>query len=211
MLTRLGLDHDATETVTKATGLLRDAVASGSRELVLLLDESLVKDSAGELATMLRHDDALRAARIVLLAQNPANSALAEKFLPLAAVVRKPLVRPELLLTAVRQKTPVPEPQASDSRPPLFPSEAKPSDVEGPRVLVVDDDEISRSVASQLLARLGCVIERATGGAEAVARARAPRRLTSFLWTARCRESTASRQRRSFLPRTGPRRRPSWR
>ncbi len=41
----------------------------------------------------------------------------------------------------------------------------------GPLVLVVDDDEISRSVSSQLLARLGCVVNVAASGAEAIERA----------------------------------------
>lgn len=44
---------------------------------------------------------------------------------------------------------------------------------ERPLVLVVDDDEINRSVASQLLGRQGCAVETVNSGPEAVARAQA--------------------------------------
>ena len=172
MLARLGLDHDVTETVAKAAGLLRDALASGARELVLLLDESVVKDSAEELSRLLAQDAALRATRIVLLAQRPDAATAACEF-PVAAVVRKPLVRPEVLLAALRKKSGAGETKILNSRTPFESGEAKPAAPAGPQVLVVDDDEISRSVSAQLLSRLGCVVERAASGAEAIARASA--------------------------------------
>jgi CheY-like chemotaxis protein len=45
----------------------------------------------------------------------------------------------------------------------------------GARVLVIDDDEISRSVSSQLLERLGCTVDRAPGDLEALERIRGTR------------------------------------
>ena len=172
MLTRLGLDHDATETVAKARSLLRDAVAAGAKELVLLLDESVVKDSAAELAPMFTQDNALRSTRIVLMTQNPDIALVAEQEFPVTAVVRKPLVRPEVLLDALQQKRSARGPRPAGSRTPFELGEAKAPAPKGPQVLVVDDDEISRSVSGQLLARLGCVVERATSGAEAIERVR---------------------------------------
>jgi CheY-like chemotaxis protein len=77
-----------------------------------------------------------------------------------------------VLLEAVRQKRRLRELRPTDSRTPFGLGEAKAGAPKGPQVLVVDDDEISRSVAGQLLARLGCVVERATSGAEAVERVR---------------------------------------
>jgi CheY-like chemotaxis protein len=54
------------------------------------------------------------------------------------------------------------------SGPIEVPAEAR----QGPCVLVVDDDEISRSVTSQLLARLGCTVQLAKSGALAIERIR---------------------------------------
>ncbi len=53
-----------------------------------------------------------------------------------------------------------------------MPDEPKPAKRRGPHVLVVDDDDISRSVSFQLLELLGCHVELATSGSEAIDRAR---------------------------------------
>ncbi len=51
--------------------------------------------------------------------------------------------------------------------------EIDPPEPQGPRVLVVDDNEDTREVVGLLLESLGCRIERAAGGAEAIDRAHA--------------------------------------
>ena len=157
MLSRMGVDHDATDTLAKAAVSLREAAQAGSRELALVVDESIVKAAGDSFARALAADPALKSARIVVLSRNPeGREETGYGFTP-AAVLRRPLLRSEVLGPALRA------PQESGT---LSPS------IRAPRVLVVDDDEISRTVSSQLLKRLGCAVELAASGADAVARAR---------------------------------------
>lgn len=167
MLTRLGIEHDVTDAVGDAAGLLRDALESEATERVLLLDESVARAHAADVARLLTEDRAPVPPRIVLMAVDPDSAPAAGLAIAVTAVLRKPLLRPEALLDALRKKT-LPRPSAAvvsaDSR-----TETPPAAATKPRVLVVDDDEISRSVSSQLLALLGCDVERAESGPAAIA------------------------------------------
>ena len=169
MLTRLGVDQDGTDSVANAAVLLRDALDEGAREPVLLLDEAVAKESTESLAQLFAPASQLRATRVVLMSRNPDDVAAAGYTFPVAAVVRKPLLRAEALLEALQTKTAPGTVAVVGSRTPFdLGGEAKPPARRGPRVLVVDDDNISRSVTSQLLARLGCMVEVAKTGAEAI-------------------------------------------
>ena len=170
MLTRLRVDQDATDTVAKAVVLLREALEEGADTLVLLLDESFLHDRADGLAGLFAPESPLRTTRIVLMSQNPEALNPASLGFPVTALVRKPLLRDEILLEALRATPAAGAVRISGSRMPFdLGGEAKPAARRGPHVLVVDDDGISRSVSSQLLERLGCVVELAVGGIEAVA------------------------------------------
>jgi signal transduction histidine kinase/CheY-like chemotaxis protein len=161
MLTRLGVDHDVTETETKAVALLRDAQDSGAHDLVLLLDETIAARHGEELARLAAPDSPLQSTHIILLSRQ-ADATAAHPF-PVAGIVRKPLVRAETLMDVLRH---APATSASSRAPFEVPAGGKTRP--GPRVLVVDDDEISRSVSSQLVARLGCSVDVAASGREAI-------------------------------------------
>ncbi|HWA10773.1 MAG TPA: response regulator [Opitutaceae bacterium] len=171
MLGRLGVDQDATDNVTKAGVLLRDAFEEGSRELVLLLDESAIEANRAELMKLLAPDSTLRPLRLVLMSRNPDELSASRHGLPATAILRKPVLRADALLEALRSTTLV-----GDAPSPTSPAaateasgETKPLFRRGPHVLVVDDDAISRSVSAQRLGRLGCAVEVAESGAEAIA------------------------------------------
>lgn len=167
LLTRLGVNNDATDSVAKAAVLLREAQEEGAAELALLLDESFARDSATALKALLTPDSPVRATRFVLLCQNPEALPATGLEIPVTAIVRKPLLRGEVLLEALRTKPGAM--RSAGSRTPFDANgEAKPAVRRGPHVLVVDDDAISRSVSSQLLERLGCVVEVALSGMEAI-------------------------------------------
>lgn len=172
LLTRLGIDHDATDSMTQATEMLHDALEAEATELVLLMDESLARTSGSKFAALLAADAALCRTRIVLLSRDPEGLASAGLGFPLAAVLRKPLLRPDSLLAALRAvpgSEPIPRP--SGSRAPFdIAASRKPDAPQRPLVLVVDDDNISRSVSSQLLALLGCQVELAVNGQVAIER-----------------------------------------
>ena len=164
MLRRLGIDHDVTDTTANAAGLLRDSVEAGG-DTVLLLDESVAQESADDLGRLLAVDSPLRAVRVVLMSGAPEAVGPGTFPFAIAANVRKPLLRADVLLEALRRTDGA---AARLSGPIEVPAEAR----QGPCVLVVDDDEISRSVTSQLLARLGCTVQLAKSGALAIERIR---------------------------------------
>jgi signal transduction histidine kinase/DNA-binding NarL/FixJ family response regulator len=173
VLARMGVDQDATDTMAKAAVLLHDALETGARDLVLLLDDSAVQKSADGLARLLAPDSPLRSTRVVLMGRNPEALAATRLDFPLASIVRKPILRPEVLLAALKATSASSAGPASASAPVADAGAgAKPAFPQGPHVLVVDDDTISRSVSSQRLERLGCVVETAESGAEAVELAR---------------------------------------
>lgn len=173
LLTRLGIDQDATDTVAKAAVFLREALDAGARELVLLLDESSAQNGAKDLTRLLAPDSPLRATRIVLMAQSPEEVNAAALEFPVTAVVRKPLLGAEALQEALCAAPGIMPVGPTGSRTPVDAgADSTLTGRRGPHVLVVDDDVISRSVSSQLLERLGCVVEVALGGTEAVELAR---------------------------------------
>ncbi len=173
LLARLGINHDATDSVAKAAVLLREAQEEGAAELALLLDASFARDNASGLASLLAPESPVRTTRFVLMAQQPeALPAFGPEF-PVTAVLRKPLLRVESLLEALRAQPGAGALRPSGSRTPFeMAAESAPAVHHGPHVLVVDDDAISRSVSSQLLERLDCVVEVALSGTEAVTLAR---------------------------------------
>jgi signal transduction histidine kinase/CheY-like chemotaxis protein len=170
MLSRMDVDQDATDSAGKAGLLLRDALEGGAKELVFLLDEAAIAANRADLQALLAADSPVRATRFVLMSHQPDDAAGIAHELPVTAVLQKPVLRSELLLDALRSTTRL------NARPPADATAAAPDRAgetkslfhRGPHVLVVDDDAISRSVSSQRLGRLGCAVEVAESGAEAV-------------------------------------------
>lgn len=159
ILSRLGVEHDVTDLLPKALELLRDASRDGVREPVLLVDEAIIAHQASGLLQRMHEDLILRRTRVVLLARDPAAAAATATALGSGAILAKPLLRLEHVVEALARSRAVAPAAAPVSKRRL--------------VLVVDDDEISRSVASQLLQRQGCTVELATSGQAAIERARA--------------------------------------
>jgi len=176
MLARLGVDHDATDTLGKAEVLLRDALEDNDedemRNVVLLLDETIARENGDQLTRLLAPDSAVSVTRVVLLSRNPEDVAVGALKYPLGAVLRKPLLRTEVLAEALQPGPALVAAKPMDSRAPFDLNGGVAAVASrGPHVLVVDDDEISRFVSSQLLMHLGCAVEVATSGGEAVDRA----------------------------------------
>jgi two-component system, sensor histidine kinase and response regulator len=157
ILNRLEVEHDVTDLLPNALDLLRDANQDGAREQVLLVDDAVVANRPADLVRQLQDDPLLRKTRVVLLTRDSAAATSTASALAAVAVLTKPLLRLEPVIEAIgRSRTPAPVPATNRERP---------------VVLVVDDDEISRSVASQLLERQGCTVEIATSGGAAIQRA----------------------------------------
>lgn len=172
MLTRLGIDHDATDSIAQAVEMLRDALEAEAQQLVLVIDEAIVQSSASEIANQLAAEASLSLTRLVILSRDPEGRAANGRIFPVTAVLRKPLLRSESLLEALLAKPGTEAPKPSGSRGPFDASLASnPRAGHRPLVLVVDDDNISRSVSSQLLTILGCEVQVAASGAAAIEKA----------------------------------------
>jgi two-component system sensor histidine kinase/response regulator len=161
MLTRMKVEHDASDTIANAAISMRDA-AEEERDVVLLLDESMAKSHADALSIALSGDDLIQSVRVVLMSRDPDSTTAIREKLGVASVVRKPLLAVETLGDALKQGSAV----RAQSRAP-FAGDSAPR---RPLVLVVDDDAISRSVSSQLLSYLGCDVDVAASGGEAIER-----------------------------------------
>ncbi len=162
LLTRLGIEHDPADTVEHAIELLREAQDEDEVTPILLVDESTAERNSPALGNALTAGHSGIVPRVVVMtrdAESPPKLSL-----HVDAFIAKPLLKEEALhkaITVARSGTGAPTPGA-----------ARQSAGPKPLVLVVDDDEISRFVNSQLLGRLGCNVELAKSGPEAIERAR---------------------------------------
>lgn len=165
LLARAGYTAAEAATWAEITGWLRKQAAT-ARPLVLL-DESLLTTSAAAIGQDLRNIAGAHPVPVVLLTSRPAQS-ISELGYPVAAVLRKPLLRPaavaEVLQTAFAAG-------AASASAPAAPGVVPAVRFEVP-VLLADDEAVNRLVVRKLLESLGCQVDIAVNGAEAVALAR---------------------------------------
>ena len=161
MLSRLGVEQDTTDSVKDAAVLLEEARKEGVAEPILVLSDVIAGEQAETLAQALTSEPRGAYPRIILLAKGPDAAATPGFNFPVHAVLRKPLLRSEPVLRAMTE--------SSESLVPF--SFAAETARAKPLVLVVDDDDVSRSVTSKLLSRLGCRIEVSPTGEDAITKA----------------------------------------
>lgn len=165
MFTRCGYLVQSTDTPSKVVRWLHELSAHAGPNCVLLWDESVQFSTDQEHALTA----AVRAGRlrIIRTALRP-NRNEYQGGVPVVATLRKPLIDPDLLLSALTASQPKP---LEINLAPAMPT-ALPAVESWGRVLVVDDDSVNRLVISKQLDQLGCATDLAVDGAEAVAMAR---------------------------------------
>lgn len=174
LLSRSGFMADAVTNLDEAAAKARDARAANAPYTVLLLDESVAL-KAVDVKSALRPDGDLGQLPIVVLAARPAHLEI-DLGRELAGTLRKPLLSvdlvQEVMLKARRnvaaKATPAPVPGATEK---LF----------SVPVLVVDDDAVNRLVVKKQLESLGCQVDLAVHGGEAVALAKLKRYAIIFM------------------------------
>jgi len=165
LATRCGYVARAAQSPTIVIRWLHEWGERSVRRNLLLWDDSVALSP--EQAEVL--DASVRAGRlrIVQTAIDPRARPVTESP-AVAAVLRKPLLNPEALLEALNG-TDAAQPRAPLPAPPTaIPADESPTGL----VLVVDDDAVNRMVLTKQLVQLGCRVESAQNGAEAVALAR---------------------------------------
>ncbi len=163
MLARAGYTAQATAAWPEAVGWLREA-APGPYPVFLLLDESLAILNGLGIGRELWALPVGPPLHVVLLTHRPSRPA-PEIGYPIATVVRKPLLSAKALeeaLEAALVKTSKPVAQVVEEQAAHFPVQ----------VLLADDEAVNRLVVRKLLESLGCRVDVAVNGVEAVALAR---------------------------------------
>jgi CheY-like chemotaxis protein/HPt (histidine-containing phosphotransfer) domain-containing protein len=170
-----GMEADATDNSGDALKLLSEAADSGRPYGLALLDFHMPAGMDGvELAGTIRSRHQLAATRLILLTSmgepvspgeagvdgaltKPVNASQLHD--EIAAVMARSAPASNGKPVAVERPAPRPEPD-------IAPAARVPRD--GPRVLVVEDHPVNRLLAVRLLERLGCIVDVAVNGVEAV-------------------------------------------
>ena len=177
-LLALGASPEAVGSGAEALALLRQQRAAGDPFRVAFLDCGLGTETGAELARTIRGDPAIADTPLVLVSgiiTQPREGWLrGEGF---AALVRKPARRDDLqaalrlVLTAGGAAEPPPgaEARRAVASAGLVPAMAPAAPAPGTlRVLVVDDNSVNQKVAARMLSRLGCRVDLAANGREAL-------------------------------------------
>jgi two-component system sensor histidine kinase/response regulator len=170
-LTGWGAECTTAEGGRPALALLEQAFAAGRPFDITLLDHSMPDVDGAELGQMLHADPRFGELKLILLTSGEqlgsARELLARGF---SAYLTKPLVRSRLLRDAMSRAL-----LPSTAEPPTLAGAAPPgAEIAAPaaadhiRVLVVEDNSVNQLVAVRLLERLGCRVDVAANGAEAV-------------------------------------------
>lgn len=166
VLATVGMLCEVAVTADDALVQLRAAAAAGQPFGLVLVDHSLAESSEGNFIKNLRAIPELRAVKLILLL--PANhrressSPFPSEFVGL---VVKPVVHPDQILEALHDG---PLELAADAAAADQPKACR----RGLRVLVAEDNSVNRVVVGGMLKKIGCVVEFAENGAEAVAKAK---------------------------------------
>ncbi len=149
-----GWHYHLAASATEAEAALAEAISPFTLGLI---DASLPDASPAEVVSR------LHGLPLIVLAPGPSGQTDAEEWLRLgfAAVLPKPLVRPEHLLRAVTDLL-QPTPTAALAMAPAAPASY------GYRVLLAEDNPVNQTLAILLLKKLGCHVDLATDGIAAV-------------------------------------------
>ena len=169
-----GMEADATDSPDDALKLLAAAADEGRPYALALLDFHMPGGMDGvELAGAIRARQQLAATRLILL------TSMGEPVSPSEAGVDGALTKPvnasqlhDEIAAVMARSAPASNGKPTRPAPPAEPAAPRPaprrSARDGARVLVVEDHPVNRLLAVRLLERLGCIVDVAVNGVEAV-------------------------------------------
>lgn len=164
-LVNWGMEGDSAESAVKALQLLRDAAQQGRPYDLAILDMMMPEMTGIELAHAIRSDSSISNIQLVMLTSAGMwNSADEARQVGIAAYLTKPVRQSRLFnaLAAVMSGEPAP---TRDKVTPQLPKEEEHFSVD---VLLVEDNVINQEVARAMLEGLGCRIDLASNGLEAI-------------------------------------------
>ena len=161
---RLGINATTADGGKTAIEELRRAARTGRPYDVVLLDREMPDMDGREVANAIRRDPTTRSTRIILLAALGAAPKGAEESQgDFAAVLSKPVREARLAECLASVVTAAPTPSGART------NEAAPLPEFQARVLLVEDSPVNQAVAEGMLALMGCEVETAEDGREALA------------------------------------------
>lgn len=166
-LARWGLRVQSVASVAEAIVAIESATLAGARFDLVLTDDAMPLEDGGALLARIRAMPGLEGLPVVLLTSTVmTRSEIKGDF---DAVLIKPLTRARTLLETVRSVLDRPAARAKEAVVAALPV-AVPVQQLTARVLLVEDNVVNQRLAQHLLKRIGCEVELASDGIEALAR-----------------------------------------
>ncbi len=170
LLNEMKVEHDVAKSAAEAVEALEDALEDRAGHVLLMLDESIPMQDMATLVTAFREQSRFDEIKVILMSLRP-DKAVLDLGLPVSAVLQKPLLMPREIRESIENARlatgPAGRAEPSLSSPP-FPV---PDRSAAPQVLMVEDNEVSRQVCETMLKRMGCRVDLAVDGVDAVAKA----------------------------------------
>ncbi|MEO6001504.1 MAG: response regulator [Opitutus sp.] len=166
LLESAGMTCESAGTAAEALTKLKAAAIGGVPFAFVLVDHSLVNGPDGDFVKAVKATAELRGLKLVLfLPANHRRESSSPFPTEYSGMVVKPLVHPDQLVEALHDGP------LEARRDPLAANQPKPCR-QGLRVLVAEDNSVNRVVVGGMLKKIGCIVEFAENGAEAVAKTR---------------------------------------
>jgi hypothetical protein len=160
-LTSWQLNAVAVSSADEALGTLREAARSGRPFDAALLDLMMPGTDGLELARRIRADPAIASATLLLLSSDQTVGPLEARASGIEAALSKPVRHSELYDLMVSTLASVSDHTSHQPHPRRL-------TLSGHRVLVVEDNQVNQMVATGILENLGCEVDVAADGVEAV-------------------------------------------
>lgn len=176
LLRSLHVECATATTAADAVAKLRAAADEGRGFEFVLIDQSLAAANEGEFLKTKAANRELAGVRLILLAAShqhrSSGAALPREY---SASIAKPVLQADQIIEAVREaRGGIPAEEASSG-------ETVRLSRKGLRVLVAEDNNVNRVVVGGMLKKLGCEVDFAENGAEAVAKTRLSRHDIIFM------------------------------
>jgi len=167
MLAKMNTASSIATTPAEALAKLHEAAAAGTPFTVVMVDQTFAEIGDGEFMKGFQASPDLKGIKLVLLGLPNQRRDAAAPFPPeYASLIVKPVLHPEQVVEALRQANEGAKAAESSSGDSVKLSR------QGLRILVAEDNNVNRVVVGGMLKKLGCVVEFAENGAEAVAKSR---------------------------------------
>lgn len=171
-MARCGMVAECVSSATGALEILRAAAAEGNPYEVALLDHDMPVIDGSQLGRLISDDPAINSTRLVLLTSSgqPGESSRFSR-LGFAAYLLKPVSHGDLVDTLMIVLGATRDDDCEASKPPIVTQHellVMRAREKRPRVLLAEDNIVNQKVGVKLLEKIGCTVEVAANGKEAV-------------------------------------------